>query len=299
MSAMPDPAVMTGCILAGILYGLLGSFCMARNQALLGDVISHAAWPGLVLALGLTGSRHFGVLGVGAALVGLMALFTLEYLGRGSTRIKPDTRLALVLSGFFAAGMLFTRQVQTSRPGSMGHLHSFLFGQTAALVWMDTAVMAAVLIPTMILVWIRWRDLSALCFDPQWRQTTPHANGATPAILNGLLVVGIVAGLPVAGVVLVSALLVCLPVTARSMTNRFSSGILVAMGLGAALGALSPLVVMLTESLFRHWRGNDDARLPTGPVFVLLGVTCSGLCLGLKTLRQRQIQRTGRHHASC
>ena len=281
MIAMPDLACVTGCALVGILYGLLGSFSLARNQALLGDVLSHAAWPGLVLAFGLTGSRNFGALAIGAIMAGLAAIASLDWLSRGSGRIKSDARLALILSGFFGVGMLATRQVQISRPESMGHLQAFLFGQTAALMWSDVCVMGLALVVSVTIVWLRWRDLTVLCFDPEWRKTTPTSGLSTPVILNGILVLGIVAGLPVAGVVLVSALLVCLPVTARVFTVRFASGTILAMTLGGVLGALSPILVMLIESGARQWHGNSDARLPTGPVFVLAGAVCAAIALSL------------------
>lgn len=295
---MPDLAVITGCALTGILYGLLGSFSLARNQALLGDVLSHAAWPGLVLALGITGSRHFGVIATGAVLAGLGAIATLDWLGRGSRRVKPDARLALVLSGFFALGMLATRQVQVSRPGSMGHLQAFLFGQTAALMWSDVIVMAITLSFSVAVVWLGWRDMTVLCFDPEWRSTTPSTSRSTPQLLNGVLVVGIVAGLPVAGVVLVSALLVCLPVTARAFTTRFSAGIMAAMVLGGTLGALSPVLVMLLESGFREWNGNSDARLPTGPIFALSGVACATCALAWRAVGRKRAMGKSPHAAN-
>jgi len=298
MIAMPDLAGITGCALAGILYGLLGSFSLARNQALLGDVLSHAAWPGLVLALGLTGSRNFGVLAIGAILAGIAAIISLDWLGRGSRRIKPDARLALILSGFFGVGMLATRQVQISRPGSMGHLQSFLFGQTAALMWSDVCVMGLTLAVSITVVWLRWRDLTVLCFDPEWRRTTPAFHLSTPSILNGILVVGIVAGLPVAGVVLVSALLVCLPVTARVFTDRFAVGTVLAMTFGGVLGAISPILVMLIESGVRQWHGNTEARLPTGPVFVLTGASCAALALAFRNwTKKTKISEKSTHAA--
>lgn len=279
---MPDTAVVVGCALAGILYGLLGSFSLARNQALLGDVLSHAAWPGLVLMMGLTGSRNFAVLGMGACVAGMAGMAVLDGLGRGSKRLKPDARLALVLSGFFAVGMLMARSVQSIRPGSQGHLQAFLFGQTAALVWSDVGIIALVLVLSLVFVMARWRDLTILCFDPVWRQTTPAANLATSPVLDTILVLGIVAGLPVAGVALVSALLVCLPVAARVVTRRFLPGTVLAMLLGGLLGASAPWLVMGLESMAQRFHGDSSLRLPTGPVFVLAGALCAGGALTLR-----------------
>jgi ABC-type Mn2+/Zn2+ transport system permease subunit len=97
----------------------------------------------------------------------------------------------------------------------------------------------------------------------------------------------------VAGVALVSALLVCLPVTARVLTKRFLPGTGLAMLLGGLLGASAPWMVMGLESLAQHFHGDSTLRLPTGPVFVLAGSICAAGALAFRYLARSRAKATG------
>src|SRR5262249_56694843 len=97
--------VATGSALLGVLSGALGCHAVLRKQALLGDAVSHAALPGIVLAFVLTRSKTSLVLVVGAALAGWLATLLVMGILRAS-RLKHDAALGLVLSVFFGLGVL-------------------------------------------------------------------------------------------------------------------------------------------------------------------------------------------------
>src|SRR3990172_837332 len=86
--------VAMGAAVLGIVSGALGSFAVLRKQSLLGDAMSHAALPGVVLAFLLTGSKAPLALVVGAAVAGwvgtLLMMTVIRY-----TRIKPDAALGI------------------------------------------------------------------------------------------------------------------------------------------------------------------------------------------------------------
>jgi manganese/zinc/iron transport system permease protein len=115
--------VALGSALLGLISGVLGSFAVLRRQSLLGDGVSHAALPGVVMAFLLTGIKNTEILLLGALLTGLPATFFIMGIVRHS-RIKFDSALALVMSVFFGLGCaidLFpeTPQCQSSRTESL------------------------------------------------------------------------------------------------------------------------------------------------------------------------------------
>ncbi len=107
--------VLLGTSLLGAVAGVLGSFAVLRRRALIGDLLSHAALPGLCLAFLVFGGRHFvGMLG-GALLTGLAGVALITFLCRW-TRTKEDAALGIVLSTFFGAGIVLSSIIQ-NRPG--------------------------------------------------------------------------------------------------------------------------------------------------------------------------------------
>ncbi len=133
--------VALGSAALGLVAGALGAFAVLRRQSLLGDAVSHAALPGIVLAFLLTGSKAPLVLVLGAALAGWVASLLVMLIVR-TTRIKTDTALGLVLSVFFGLGLVLLSVVQRSAGAGQAGLEKFLFGQAATLVGDDLVTMA-------------------------------------------------------------------------------------------------------------------------------------------------------------
>src|SRR5262245_19963580 len=107
--------VALGCTLLGVVSGVLGCFAVLRKQSLLGDMVSHAALTGIVLAFVFTHSKAPFVMMAGAALAGWLAALTSLAILR-TTRIKPDTALALCLAVFFGTGDLLLTYIQKAVP---------------------------------------------------------------------------------------------------------------------------------------------------------------------------------------
>src|SRR5512139_1027854 len=103
--------VALGAAAVGIVSGALGAFAVLRRESLLGDAISHAALPGVVLAFVITGVKDAYVLLLGAAVAGWLGTLAVMAITR-NTRIKPDAALGIVLSVFFGFGLLLLTFVQ-------------------------------------------------------------------------------------------------------------------------------------------------------------------------------------------
>ena len=93
--------VALGAAILGVVSGMLGSFAVLRKQSLLGDAISHAALPGIVLAFLLTRERAPIVLMIGALLAGWISTLSMLAITR-TTRLKDDSALGLVLYGLIS-----------------------------------------------------------------------------------------------------------------------------------------------------------------------------------------------------
>ncbi|MFD1426497.1 manganese/zinc/iron transport system permease protein [Kroppenstedtia sanguinis] len=248
--------VLVGTILLGLSSGVVGSFAYLRKRGLMGDVLSHAALPGICLAFLLTGSKNPFFFLIGATVTGILASLAINAITRFS-RIKEDTALGLTLSVFFGIGIVFLTHIQHSDQGNQSGLDKFLFGQSASLVGEDVWVMGGVALSLLLLSLLFFKEFKILCFDPGFGRSLGFPTGILDTILMIMLVVAVVIGLQAAGVVLVVALIVTPAAAARYWTERLD----VMLVLSAILGGLSGALGTVLSSLSFH--------LPTGPLIVV------------------------------
>lgn len=249
--------VALGAAVLGIVSGALGAFALLRRQALLGDAMSHAALPGVVLAFMLTLSKAPVVLMLGAAGAGVAATFLLLAITRYS-RIKEDAALGIILSVFFGFGLMLLTFLQRNPVAAQAGLNKFLFGQAATLLVRDVVTMSVFGGGVLLLVGLFWKEFKLLSFDRDFGASLGFRMTALDVLLTTLLVVAIVIGLQAVGVVLMSAMIVAPAAAARQWTDRL--GLMVV--LSAAFGALAGVSGALVSSL--------GGGLSTGPVVVLI-----------------------------
>lgn len=249
--------VALGAGVIGIVSGVLGCFALLRKQSLLGDAISHAALPGVVLAFMLTGSRSSLVLMVGAAIAGWLATLLILVVIR-NTRIKEDSALGLALSVFFGIGLMllsFTQRMSTARQAG---LDRFLFGQAATMLERDILTMAIVGIIALAFVGLYWKEFKLISFDAEFAASLGLPVRMLEIGLTTLYVIAIVIGLQAVGVILMSAMVVAPAAAARQWTNRLSVMVVLAGIFGAFSGSVGAVI------------SSTAAGLATGPVIVLL-----------------------------
>jgi manganese/zinc/iron transport system permease protein len=248
--------VALGSAALGLVSGMLGAFAVLRRQSLLGDAVSHAALPGIVLGFLAAGAKAPLALVLGAALSGWTAALLVMLIVR-TTRIKTDTALGLVLSTFFGLGLVLLSLVQRSAGAGQAGLDRFLFGQAAALVGDDLRTMTVLGAVVLAALALLWKEFKLLSFDPAFAGALGLPVRLLDVLLTSLLVVAIVIGLQTVGVVLMSAMIVAPAAAARQWTNRLGRLVLLA----GAFGALSGLSGAVFSSLV--------PRLPTGPTIIL------------------------------
>ena len=248
--------VALGSAILGIASGALGSFAVLRKQSLLGDAISHAALPGIVIAFLITRSREPLVLIIGALTAGWIATIVMLNITR-TTRIKDDSALGLVLSVFFGFGLMLLTFTQRLPDANQAGLDKFLFGQAATLIEEDVITMGIISILALTLLGLFWKEFKILTFDNEYAASLGFPVRGLNIALTTLLVISIVVGLQTVGVVLMSAMVVAPAAAARQWTNKLSYMVLI----GGFFGAISGVSGTIISS--------SGANLPTGPLIVL------------------------------
>ncbi len=248
--------VSIGAALLGITSGALGSFAVLRKQSLLGDSISHAALPGIVLAFILTGSKNSLILLMGAAIAGWIAtLFILSIIR--NTRITSDGAQGIILSVFFGLGLMLLTFVQSKPNAAQAGLDKYLFGQAAALLPEDiktSAILGSISIVTLIVI---WKELKLLTFDPGFGESLGFSSKLVDYLITALIVISIVTGLQTVGVILMSSMLIAPAAAARQWTNKLSSMVVLSSIFGAIAGIVGAVISCIVPDL------------PTGPSIVL------------------------------
>jgi manganese transport system permease protein len=197
-------------VIAAVVCAVLSCWLVLVGWSLMGDAVSHAVLPGVVLAY-IAGAPF----ALGALVFGLLAV-TLIGAIRGTSRIKEDAAIGIVFTTLFALGL-----VLISVTPSQTDLNHIIFGNILGVSTSDLiqiGILAAVALAVLL---IKRRDLTLFAFDP----THAFAIGLSPrrlsALLLGILALTCVVALQVVGVVLVVAMLIIPGATAHLLTDRF------------------------------------------------------------------------------
>ena len=249
--------VMLGTLLLGMGSGLVGVFVLLRRQSLIGDAVSHAALPGIVIAFLLTGTKDLSVLLSGAALSGLIGTLCITAIIR-TTKIDTDGAQGIVLGVFLGLGFLLLTHVQKSPDAAKAGLDKFVFGQAATIMQRDVILIAAVELIISATVFLFWKELKLSTFDPEIASVMGFSPKRIELIITALTVPAIVIGIQAVGVILMSALLVAPAAAARQWTDKLSLMGMTASLFGGLAGAGGSLI------------SSQVPKLATGPVIVLL-----------------------------
>ncbi len=249
--------VLIGTLLLGALSGAIGVFATLRGQSLLGDAISHAAFPGIALAFLLTWSKNPLLLLAGGACSGMLGASCVTIITSYSS-LKHDTALGIVLSVFFGSGLVLLTHIQKLAVSNQAVLNKFLFGNAATLLPEDIALIAGIAIVFFFIMFLFWKELSVIAFDAAYAQVLGYRVVQWDMFLSFLLVIVTVVGLQTVGVVLMSSLLIAPAAAARQWTNNVRTMILLSAFFGAISCAMGTVLSSMADNL------------PTGPVIVVL-----------------------------
>lgn len=243
-----------GCLLGG-LSGALGCFAVLRQESLLGDALSHAALPGVAIAFLLAG-RELSWLLIGAGIASWLGLRMVAAI-LGTTRIKQDAALGVVLVSWFAAGIALLAYIQSIPDASQAGLDHFIFGQAAAIIERDVRLVSGVGLAVLLIVALFWKEFKLVTFDAEFAGANGFRTGLINTVLSTLIVITIVLGLQLAGVILMVGMLIAPGISARQWTQKLDQMVILAAIFGAFAGGVGAVISAL----------NSD--IPTGPMIIV------------------------------
>lgn len=234
-------------VMVGVICGATGAFVTLRGLAFMGDALSHAIFPGVAIAF-VTGGNF---------LLGALVAAVIVSLGIGavsqSGRISHDTSIGVLFAGMFALGIaIISGQQSYARD-----LNSFLFGTILGVTRDDltlTALIGGVVLLT--LLWFR-RELTTVAFDRTFAASRGYRLWRYDQLFLLLLALSIVISIQTVGNILVLAMLVTPPATARLLTDRLAVMIWLSSLIGAACGIVGLYI--------SYWQ-----NIPSGACVVLV-----------------------------
>jgi len=278
-------------IFAAIACALPGNFLILRRQALIGDAISHVVLPGIVVAFLVTGTITALPMLLGAGVAALIAVVLIEAIKRLGG-IEPGAAMGVVFTALFAGGVLLLEQSDTS--GVHLDVEHALMGNLETLIWLraegwgsllDPAALArlppelprmaiaALLIAALTVIF--WRPLKLSTFDEGFARAIGLP---VTAIGLGLVIaaaVAAVAAFDAVGSIIVIAMFICPPASARLMTNGLAAQVWWSVGcatasaiLGYVLAGYGPL-----------WLGFANSVSAAGMIATVSGVILALACL--------------------
>lgn len=249
--------VLLGTALLGLASGIAGTFAVLRKESLIGDGLSHAALPGVVIAFLLTGIKDIEVLIAGAALSSIAAAWLITITVENS-KIKFDGALATILSAFFGLGMVLLTYLQSLNNAGQAGLSKFIFGQAATILARDVYITSAAALIIIVLTALFWKELKLISFDVEYAKTLQIPVTFTLILYRSLLIMTIIIGIQSVGAILISSLLIAPAVGARQWTNKLGTMCILAgfFGMVSAIGGTI-------------W-STSVQKLPTGPAIIVI-----------------------------
>jgi manganese/zinc/iron transport system permease protein len=263
---------LTGSLVA-VTCSLLGCYLILRRMAMVGDAISHAVLPGIVLAFLFSGSRQTLPMLLGAGILGILTTFLIELLHK-KARLQEDASIGVTFTWLFALGVIlisvFANKVDIDQ-------ECVLYGEIAYVplnLWITDSginlgpqaiwIMGSVLLMVLVIITTSYKELLVTTFDPSYAAAIGYSTALWHYVLMGLVSLTTVASFESVGAILVVAFLIVPAATAYLLTDRFDYMLL--------LAALSGVVSSIAGFLLASWIDGSIAgamATMTGVLFAL------------------------------
>ena len=219
---------LVAAVLVGVLCAVMGTFVVLKGLAFIGDAVSHATFPGLVIAY-LVGAPLY----VGGAIAAVAVSLAIGYVSRRG-RLRFDTAVGVLFAGSFAFGILLFSTIKNYVADLLG----YLLGNVLGIGFGDLVQVAILGALVLVIVLALRKELLFSTFDPLGAAASGLPVAALEYLLLALLGVTIVVSIQAVGIIMVVAMLVTPAATAQLVVVRFGQ----MMVLGAVLAAASAVI---------------------------------------------------------
>lgn len=231
--------------MVGIMCGILGTFIILRNMALIGDALSHAILPGVVVGFLISGYSILGFF-TGSVVAGLLAAILITWIQR-NVSTQEDAAIGIVFTSMFALGVMGISWL-THQEGVHLDLKDFLFGNVLGISDEDLWLTFSVMTFTILCVVAFYRYFFITTFESVVAKTLGFSVGTIHYFLMLLLSFAVVASLQSVGVILVVAMLITPASTAYLLTERLSKMVIISGMVGLISAVLGLIVSILLET---------------------------------------------------
>ncbi|MFP7699761.1 MAG: metal ABC transporter permease [Candidatus Phytoplasma pyri] len=256
--------ILLGTSFLAITAGFLGVFLVLKKQALVGDALSHSCIPGIIIVYLITKELNDKYLFLGAFIASFLVLFLIEIIKKYTKKIKYDAILTLLLSSFFGLGKVLLSYAQIHASDTkISRLEKFFLGQAASLLNDQIEKIIIIFILVIFIITIFWKELKIFIFNEEFATIIGIKPKIMNFILNSLTILVVIVGLQIAGVILISSLIIAPGLIARNWSNRLSLNFLIA-------GFCSVIASILGVLISSYKFVNNGSTIPTGPAITLV-----------------------------
>ena len=263
---------------------LVGVVVFLKRQSLVGEALSHASYPGVILGVILAGAFDVDegqelsmslLIMSGALVTSLAGLWSIGFLER-RMKVRSDSALCFVLAVFFGVGLTLASHVQFTHSSLYRQAQVYLYGQAATMTDVHMMIYGLLSVVILAVIFLFYKEIQAIAFDSEYARSIGINKKLVDSTVFFLVVVAVVIGIRSVGVVLMSAMLIAPAAAAR----QFSNNLYKIFTMAALFGALSGFFgnyysVQASKQLAVYYPG-ERLTLPTGPMIV---VVASLLCL--------------------
>jgi manganese/iron transport system permease protein len=247
---------LVAAVLVGIVCAVMGSFIVLRGLAFIGDAVSHAAFPGLVIAF-LLGIPLY----IGGAIAAIATALGIGWVARRGG-LRFDTAVGVLFAGMFALGIVLFSTIDDY----VADLFSYLLGNVLGITFADIVQVIVLGAIVLAVIFVLRKEFLYASFDPAGAAASGLPVEWLDYLLLGLIGVTIVVSIQTVGIVLVVAMLVTPAATGQLLVDRFWDLVRVAI----AVAVMSALL-----GLYLSYYLN----VASGASIVLIETLCFGLAL--------------------
>lgn len=267
-----------GCMLMCLSASLVGVIVFLKKQSLLGEALSHAAYPGVVVGVILAGIFEISETGellfsllimAGAFITAFVGLLSITFLER-RLGVRSDSALCFVLSAFFGIGLTMASQVQFAYSSLYRQIQVYLYGQAATMTDIHILIYGVLGLAVLAVVLFFYKEIYAMSFDRDYAKSLGINTQAIDILIFFLIVLAVVIGIRSVGVVLMSAMLIAPAAAARQYTNKLYWIFVLAGAFGLLSGFLGNYLSVEMSRAAAAKFSMGRVALPTGPMIVIV-----------------------------